>query len=162
MHCIGYRTRTRLYAPSRAALIPGGKAQLRLVPAGARQSLENVVEETRRDLEMGLLLPGFSRSLSASHTRTVCHLVGAQWLPRPVPFHERSDVGFWIADGILLFLRGWLRRMGGSPARDRTKRLHQRCSGPLPGSSRPWQRRSGEFIERSLVARCPRTMSSQP
>jgi trans-aconitate 2-methyltransferase len=31
-----------------AALISGGKAQLRLVPAGARQSLENVVEETRR------------------------------------------------------------------------------------------------------------------
>ena len=32
----------------RSALIPGGKAQLRLVPAGARQSLENVVEETRQ------------------------------------------------------------------------------------------------------------------
>ncbi len=32
----------------RSALIDGGKAQLRLVPAGARKSLENVVEETRR------------------------------------------------------------------------------------------------------------------
>ena len=32
----------------RSALVRGGKAQLRLVPAGARQSLENVVEETRQ------------------------------------------------------------------------------------------------------------------
>jgi trans-aconitate 2-methyltransferase len=32
----------------RAALISGGNAQLRLVPAGARKSLENVVEETRQ------------------------------------------------------------------------------------------------------------------
>jgi trans-aconitate 2-methyltransferase len=32
----------------RSALISGGKAQLRLVAAGARKSLENVVEETRR------------------------------------------------------------------------------------------------------------------
>jgi trans-aconitate 2-methyltransferase len=32
----------------RSALISGGKAQLRLVPAGQRQSLEEVVEETRR------------------------------------------------------------------------------------------------------------------
>jgi trans-aconitate 2-methyltransferase len=32
----------------RSALISGGKAQLRLVPSGARQSLENVVEETRQ------------------------------------------------------------------------------------------------------------------
>jgi trans-aconitate 2-methyltransferase len=31
----------------RSALISGGKAQIRLVPAGARQSLEDVVEETR-------------------------------------------------------------------------------------------------------------------
>jgi trans-aconitate 2-methyltransferase len=31
-----------------SALISGGKAQLRLVAAGARKSLENVVEETRR------------------------------------------------------------------------------------------------------------------
>jgi trans-aconitate 2-methyltransferase len=31
-----------------SALISGGKAQLRLVPAGARKSLENVVEETRQ------------------------------------------------------------------------------------------------------------------
>ena len=31
-----------------SALIAGGKAQLRLVAAGARKSLENVVEETRR------------------------------------------------------------------------------------------------------------------
>jgi trans-aconitate 2-methyltransferase len=34
----------------RAALIPGGKAQLRLVPAGQRQSLEDVVEETRQSV----------------------------------------------------------------------------------------------------------------
>jgi trans-aconitate 2-methyltransferase len=34
----------------RSALISGGKAQLRLVPAGARPSLENVVEETRQTL----------------------------------------------------------------------------------------------------------------
>jgi len=32
----------------RSALISGGKAQLRLVPAGARRSLENIVEETRQ------------------------------------------------------------------------------------------------------------------
>ncbi len=32
----------------RSALISGGKAQLRLVPAGARQSLENVIEATRQ------------------------------------------------------------------------------------------------------------------
>jgi trans-aconitate 2-methyltransferase len=32
----------------RSALVSGGKAQLRLVPAGARQSLENVVEQTRQ------------------------------------------------------------------------------------------------------------------
>ncbi len=32
----------------RSAVVRGGKAQLRLVPAGARQSLENVVEETRQ------------------------------------------------------------------------------------------------------------------
>ncbi len=32
----------------RSALISGGRAQLRLVPAGARPSLENVVEETRQ------------------------------------------------------------------------------------------------------------------
>lgn len=32
----------------RTALIAGGRAQLRLVPAGARKSLEAVVEETRR------------------------------------------------------------------------------------------------------------------
>ena len=31
-----------------SALISGGRAQLRLVPAGARKSLENVVEETRQ------------------------------------------------------------------------------------------------------------------
>jgi trans-aconitate 2-methyltransferase len=31
-----------------SALISGGKAQLRLVPAGTRKSLENIVEETRR------------------------------------------------------------------------------------------------------------------
>src|SRR5205809_7114886 len=31
-----------------SALISGGKAQLRIVAAGARKSLENVVEETRR------------------------------------------------------------------------------------------------------------------
>jgi trans-aconitate 2-methyltransferase len=34
-----------------SALIPGGKAQFRLVTAGARQSLESVVEETRDALE---------------------------------------------------------------------------------------------------------------
>jgi len=32
----------------RSALVPGGKAQLRLVSKGARKSLENVAEETRR------------------------------------------------------------------------------------------------------------------
>jgi trans-aconitate 2-methyltransferase len=32
----------------RSALLPGGKAQLRLVPAGTRESLEDVVEETRQ------------------------------------------------------------------------------------------------------------------
>src|SRR5213079_1434110 len=31
-----------------SALIPSGRAQLRLVAAGARKSLENLVEETRR------------------------------------------------------------------------------------------------------------------
>lgn len=31
----------------RTAMKPGGRAQLRLVPAGARKSLENVIEETR-------------------------------------------------------------------------------------------------------------------
>src|SRR6266576_2790764 len=34
-----------------SALISGGKAQIRLVAAGARKSLENVVEETRRTSE---------------------------------------------------------------------------------------------------------------
>ena len=32
----------------RSAMMPAGRAQLRLVPAGARKSLEDVVEETRR------------------------------------------------------------------------------------------------------------------
>ena len=124
-----------------SALISGGKAQLRLVPAGERPELGKCSRSNASSLEMGRLLPGFSQSLSASDTGTVCSRGGAQWLPRPTRFHERSDVGFWVAGGILRFLRRRLRRMDGPPARGRTSRLHQRCPGPLSSSSRRWQRR---------------------
>jgi trans-aconitate 2-methyltransferase len=42
-----------------SALISGGRAQLRLVPAGARQSLENVVEETRQTLRWNAYFQDF-------------------------------------------------------------------------------------------------------
>jgi trans-aconitate 2-methyltransferase len=42
-----------------SALISGGKAQLRLVPAGARKSLENIVEETRRTSKWSGYFPDF-------------------------------------------------------------------------------------------------------
>ena len=54
-----------------SALISGGNAQLRLVAAGARKSLENVVEEDTSNVEMERLLRGFSRSLSAPDIRRV-------------------------------------------------------------------------------------------
>ena len=42
-----------------SALIAGGKAQLRLVAAGARKSLENVVEKTRRTSKWSVYFRGF-------------------------------------------------------------------------------------------------------
>jgi len=42
-----------------SALIAGGRAQLRLVAAGARKSLENVVEETRRTSKWSVYFRGF-------------------------------------------------------------------------------------------------------
>ncbi len=42
-----------------SALISGGRAQLRLVGAGARQSLENVVEETRQTSKWSAYFRGF-------------------------------------------------------------------------------------------------------
>jgi trans-aconitate 2-methyltransferase len=43
----------------RSALVSGGKAQFRLVPAGARQSLESVVEETRAAPEWSAYFENF-------------------------------------------------------------------------------------------------------
>ena len=43
----------------RSALRPGGRAQLRLVPAGKRKSLENVIEETRHSSRWARYYSGF-------------------------------------------------------------------------------------------------------
>ena len=43
----------------RSTLVSGGKAQLRLVPTGARKSLEKVVEETRRTSKWKAYFRGF-------------------------------------------------------------------------------------------------------
>lgn len=44
----------------RGSLVAGGRAQLRLVPVGARQSLESVVEETRRASQWRVYFANFN------------------------------------------------------------------------------------------------------
>jgi trans-aconitate 2-methyltransferase len=55
----------------RCALKPGGRAQLRLVPAGKRKSLENVIEETR-------LSEGWARYFQSFHDPYL-HLTSQQY-----------------------------------------------------------------------------------
>ena len=44
-----------------AALRPGGRALLRLVPAGSRKSLEDVIEDVRQQAQWADYFPGFQR-----------------------------------------------------------------------------------------------------
>ena len=55
-----------------SAMKPDGLAQVRLVPAGRRKSIENVLEETRLSPNWVRYFRGVSRSLPSPDVRAIC------------------------------------------------------------------------------------------
>jgi trans-aconitate 2-methyltransferase len=82
----------------RAALKPGGRAQLRLVPHGERKSLEHVIRETRQSEQWGAKFEGFHRPylhLSAEEYSALSEKVGfrvesIQVADKTWDFHSRK------------------------------------------------------------------------
>ncbi len=66
----------------RSAMKPGAVAQLRLVPAGERKSLENVLEETRRSPRWSRHFEGFHDPYLHLTSEHIWNPRGRKWLAR--------------------------------------------------------------------------------
>lgn len=108
----------------RSSLIPGGKAQFRLVTVGARQSLESVVEETRRAAEWKACFENFAdpylrltpNEYVAAAEQSGFRVLRLQTEDRAWDFGSRAAFGAFCAVGLV----AWTDRL---PAAERAKFL---------------------------------------
>jgi trans-aconitate 2-methyltransferase len=127
----------------RSAMKSDGRALLRLVPAGERKSLENVIEETRLSSRWVASFQEFRDPY--------LHLTPEQYSGREErsacasPAHGSQGLEFSVPRGIFCFLRGGLHRMDTATARGRTAGVHKRCPGSLPAYSSGSSRRREYF-----------------
>ena len=124
-----------------SALISDGRAQLRLVVAGARKSLEYVVEETRQTSKWSAYFQDFHDPYLRLTSDEYAAMAKRNALPSAGCRDKGSCLGFWVTRGFCSFLRSRLRRMDAPFARSQTAGVHQRYPGPLPSHSRRWPRR---------------------
>ena len=172
MHCTGCPSRTRPLRSIRAAMKPGGRAQLRLVPKGERKSLEDVLEDTRLSGRWARYFQDFHDPYLHLTPRGVRRTGRAQRSACGSRSHGGEGVGLPVPLCILRFRLGDLCGMDAPPYLRRKQPLSwPTCwtatdlsppTGPakkIPSSSIRWISRcadDGKTAVRSSFARCPR------
>jgi trans-aconitate 2-methyltransferase len=129
----------------RSALVPAGRTHLRFVPQGARQSLEDVIEETRQ-------APRW-REYFVDYRAPYVHLTEAAYgaLARSARLHvKRFDVqqeawDFGSREAFAAFAHGDVRRMDSPDPFRSTRRVHRRGARSL-SAARRWVRGAGERL----------------
>ena len=129
----------------RSAMRSDGRALLRLVPAGERKSLENVIEETRLSSRWVAYFREFRDPYLHLTPKQYEDRGPAQRSACASPAHGSQGLGFSVPRGIFCFLLGGLCRMDTATARGRTAGVHKRCPGSLPAYSGGSSRRREYF-----------------
>jgi ABC-type lipoprotein release transport system permease subunit/SAM-dependent methyltransferase len=119
-----------------AALKPGGRALLRMVPQGRRESLEDVIEEVRQRPRWSAGFAGVPAALHALHGGRVPRARRAGRAPGRRAARDGRGLGFRDARGVRRVRARDLRRVDAAPAGERLGRLHRGRARPLPGRRR--------------------------